>query len=509
MNTQAARRGSPGRYHLSALLFAAASLNGMLINGACASQPQPTGAATLPYEGGQAESVRDHLSARQEERMWTEIQHNIAMLRKNSLLPMSDTALTVTYNFPLRMAPGLPDHEGFRVSAFADHNPAAGTTQVLDYSGGTRTYDSHRGTDFALWPFGWNKVDGGEVQVIAAAAGTIAYKSEIDPTDHNPCDGGSANDPWNFIGVVHGDGRLTIYGHMRYNSLTRKLVGDSVAQGEYLGTAASSGNSSGPHLHFEARYGAYSNNEWVDPYAGPGSQPESLWASQRPYVDAAINRLATHSSPASTANSCASTITHLQDSFTTLQNIFFYAYFRDYQGALVAQLKLHRPDGSVHQSWQYSTATPYSSLWSSAWVVNLPVDSPAGTWRFEAIYNGQTYETFFNVDSPTTITLATPNGGEQWQRLQSHSVTWADNLGGEVNIDLYRDNLLVDRLASNRPSNGAFPWTPGAELISSPGYRVRVTSVTNPDIQDSSDTPFTLIDAPGLFDDGFESSNSP
>jgi murein DD-endopeptidase MepM/ murein hydrolase activator NlpD len=107
-------------------------------------------------------------------------------------------------------------------------------------------------------------------------------KANVDSTDHNPCDGGSNSDPWNYVALVHDDGRMTIYGHMRYNSLTGKAVGQTVEQGEYLGTAASSGNSSGPHLHFEVRFGSYSNAEWIDPYAGPGSQAQSRWASQRP-----------------------------------------------------------------------------------------------------------------------------------------------------------------------------------------------------------------------------------
>ena len=424
------------------------------------------------------------------------------MLRSQSVIAAPDTALAVTYVFPVRMAPGLPEYAGFRVSAFADHNPAA--AQVLDYSGGTRTYDGHSGTDIALWPFAWNKVDAGAVQVVAAAAGTIAYKANVDPTDHNPCDGGSANDNWNFIGVVHSDGRLTFYGHMRYNSLTSKVVGQTVAQGEYLGTVASSGNSGGPHVHFEARYGSFSNAEWIDPYAGPASQPESLWTSQRPYFDSAINRLATHSSPASTANACALTITNLQDSFATLQNVFFYAYFRDSQGALPAQLKLYRPDGSVFQTWQYTTGTVFSSGSSAAWVANLPVDAPSGTWRFEAIYNSQTYETYFNVNAPTAITVASPNGGEQWQGLQPHSIIWADNLGGEVNIELYRNNVYVGMIVSNTPSDGSYLWTPDAALNSGSGYSLRISSVTNPGVQDSSDAPFTLSEAQPLFANGFE-----
>ncbi len=459
-------------------------------------------AVAAPIDTSDPDPLSDNLSWANEQAMWHEIQRNLIVLKQQSLLPKATDAAASNFIFPLRLAPGLPDYAGFRVSAFSDHNPAAGT--VLDYNGGTRTYDSHRGTDLALTPFSWNKVDAGHVQVIAAASGTILAKANVDPTDHNPCDGGSNNDPWNYIALVHGDGRLSIYGHMRYNSLTSKLVGQAVAQGEYLGTAASSGNSSGPHLHFEARYGSYSNAEWIDPYAGPNSQPESLWASQRPYIDSAINRLSTHSGPPGTPNACALTDTHLQDSFTSPQNIYFYAFFRDYQGTLSAQLAIYRPDGSTFQTWQYTTATPFSSAWTGSWLYNFPVGTPSGTWRFEAIYNGQSYETFFNVNAPTTIAVTSPNGSETWDPALAHALTWTDNLGGEVNIDLYRNDVYVSTLASNSPSDGVFLWTPDSALATGPGYSVRVTSVTTPSLSDTSNTPFTLSAAPQLFSDGFE-----
>jgi murein DD-endopeptidase MepM/ murein hydrolase activator NlpD len=241
---------------------------------------------------------------------------------------------------------------------------------VLDYNGGTRTYDTHRGTDYALSPFRWNKLDAGEVQVVAAADGTLINKVNGDPTDHN-CNV-SSNDTWNYVALLHADGRLTIYGHMRYNSLTSKGVGATVVQGEYLGTAASSGDSSGPHLHFEMRYGSFSTAEWMDPYAGPNSQPASVWANQPPYYDSAINKLATHASPPSTPNPCQPSILNLQNSFTPLSNIYLYAYYRDYQGTLSTQLKLYRPDGSVYKSWEYTPGSPaFSSEWKNGWVENL------------------------------------------------------------------------------------------------------------------------------------------
>jgi murein DD-endopeptidase MepM/ murein hydrolase activator NlpD len=441
------------------------------------------------------EPPRDEITPAEEQAMWQNIQHNLETLRSAGLLAAPDAAQAVTYTFPLRLTPGLPDYAGFRVSAFADHNPNSG--QVLDYNGGGRTYDGHRGTDYALWPFSWNKLEAGDVQVIAAAAGTIVSFANVDPTDHN-CNS-SSSDPWNYVALTHADGRMTIYGHMRYNSLTGKGVGQTVVQGEYLGTAASSGNSSGPHLHFEARFGGLSSAEWIDPYAGPNSQPGSLWANQRPYFDSAINKLGTHSSPPSTPDPCLPGNPNLQDSFTTPARIYFYAYYRDYQGSLATQLKIYRPDGSLFSSWQYApNGNPFYSAWSQGWVFDFSASDPPGSWRFEATYNGQVYETYFNLNAPPTIRVDSPNGGEQWDRHLTHSVKWTDNFGGNVNIALYHNGAYSAAIAENTPSDGEYLWAPNPAQVTGPGYTIRVSSVINPAVYDQGDTTFTIDDGPGL-----------
>jgi murein DD-endopeptidase MepM/ murein hydrolase activator NlpD len=482
------------------LIFSMICITGLVVGATSAINPQPISQPVVTG-GEDVDLPRDELSPAQEQAMWEEIQRNIAMLRARGTLAAPDASQAVTYNFPLRLAPGLPDYAGFRVSAFVDHNPASG--QVLDYNSGTRTYDGHRGTDYALYPFNWNKVDAGEVQVIAAAPGTIVGKANVDPTDHNPCDGGSSSDPWNYVALVHADGRMTIYGHIRYNSLTPKGIGQTVAQGETLGTAASSGNSSGPHLHFEARFGSFSSAEWIDPYAGPNSQPESLWTNQRLYYDSAINKLATHSSPPSTPDPCQPSMINLQDSFTTPRNIYFYTYYRDYQGALATQFNIYKPNGDIFQTWSYTSVTAFASAWSYAQVFAFSSNEPAGTWRFEATYNGQVYETFFNVNAPPAITVNSPNGGEQWDRTLTHSVTWTDNLGGDVNIALYHNGVYSTTIASNTPSDGAYLWAPDTALAAGPGYTIRVTSVINPALYDASDASLTLIDVHLIARDDF------
>jgi len=48
--------------------------------------------------------------------------------------------------------------------------------------------------------------------------------------------------------IDHGNGFQTLYAHMQVYFVE---VGDSVAKGEQIGEVGSTGNSSGPHLHFE------------------------------------------------------------------------------------------------------------------------------------------------------------------------------------------------------------------------------------------------------------------
>ena len=127
-------------------------------------------------------------------------------------------------------------------------------TTVRDFRGGTLTYDSHNGTDFAT-PVG--------TRVVAAAPGVVRRIS----SEFNR--GGLK------VFVDHGDNLVTTYNH-----LARALVavGERVSRGQVLALSGYSGIDGVatfpwgiPHVHFNVWLGG----EYVDPFAPEGETP--LW----------------------------------------------------------------------------------------------------------------------------------------------------------------------------------------------------------------------------------------
>ncbi len=61
------------------------------------------------------------------------------------------------------------------------------------------------------------------------------------------CGGGYGN----YVMIDHGNGKISIYGHLSGVTVT---AGQTVSAGQLIGYVGSTGYSTGPHLHFETRY---------------------------------------------------------------------------------------------------------------------------------------------------------------------------------------------------------------------------------------------------------------
>lgn len=140
-------------------------------------------------------------------------QYNAEQLAKANA-KASQTAL---YSKSLLVWP-LPGH--FMISSHFSGNRLDPVTQSY--------YAAHKGTDIPA-PTG--------TPVIAAAAGLVTAA-------------GYSSSMGNYVVIAHGDGITTRYYH---NSSLAVSAGQAVAGGQVISYVGSTGQSTGPHLHFEVR----------------------------------------------------------------------------------------------------------------------------------------------------------------------------------------------------------------------------------------------------------------
>lgn len=112
---------------------------------------------------------------------------------------------------------------------------------------------THNVTSLREWRWGrmHNGIDiagGGDYgqPIVASDGGIVTFAGN---------DGGGYG---NYVMIDHGNGYMTVYGHASELCCT---TGQYVGQGETIALIGSTGNSTGPHLHFEIRL----NGEYQDP----------------------------------------------------------------------------------------------------------------------------------------------------------------------------------------------------------------------------------------------------
>lgn len=125
--------------------------------------------------------------------------------------------------------------EGNEVMSYPVMNPVVSSTF------GPRGDGFHRGVDFAA-PLG--------TPILASLSGSV-IRSEY-------------HESWgNYITIEHENGLTTLYAHNNQNLVT---VGQTVAQGEIIASMGSTGNSTGPHLHFEVSLSSsMAQDQLIDP----------------------------------------------------------------------------------------------------------------------------------------------------------------------------------------------------------------------------------------------------
>ncbi|PKN97505.1 MAG: hypothetical protein CVU42_15810 [Chloroflexi bacterium HGW-Chloroflexi-4] len=129
----------------------------------------------------------------------------------------------------------------------------SGVTKMMAGPGGCETNDGAYGTGSFIWPgvndyLSGNDFWSGHLALdIASGLGSPIYASDSGLVVYA---GWNNSGYGNMVMIDHGNGYQTLYAHLNQVSVT---CGSSVYQGTFIGSSGSTGNSTGPHLHFEIR----------------------------------------------------------------------------------------------------------------------------------------------------------------------------------------------------------------------------------------------------------------
>lgn len=380
-------------------------------------------------------------------------------------------------SWPLRYD-AAPENENdggyYGISNYVDNNLFY-PDQVRDFTCGDRTYDTqwgynHSGVDIFPWPFTWHKMLEEEMIILAAAEGIVT--DVVDGNFDMNCGDLSQSAPVaNSITIRHPNGFYTTYLHLKKNSIPQK-VGDFVVTGQQLGVVGSSGNSTGPHLHFEVWDDQF---RIIEPFYDPEHDDchvhidNSLWLEQEPYKNPTIVKVMT-SSTTQTQPSCINDLAderiNAQDQFSFGDSIFCYLYLRDQDEDDNVNIQLTNPDGtSVYQFDLNCSSTPGSCFFynSSWWYFPFVFSegSVCGEYRFSVRFHDELVtHTFMLEEKPfagpiignltaepnttETYSLENPEPGTTYywyalggevvgeQNMETVDVLWKDNAIGNI-----------------------------------------------------------------------------
>jgi hypothetical protein len=134
--------------------------------------------------------------------------------------------------------------------------------------------------------------------------------------------------------------------------------------------------------------------------------------------------------------------------------------------------------------------------WSTDFpIINQYQSFQGGPGRYDA------FVTKLSFGPSETISLTTPNGGEEWAAGSLRDIAWnATGVSGSLKITLWKDGQLVGNIADNIVASAVtYPWTVGMYSggVAAPGtgYTIQIEE-NGSAVSDSSDTVFSIITLP-------------
>lgn len=95
--------------------------------------------------------------------------------------------------------------------------------------------------------------------------------------------------------------------------------------------------------------------------------------------------------------------------------------------------------------------------------------------------------------SSNKITVLSPNGGESWLAGTSNTITWTSNISDDVKIELYKGGSILYVVANSTSNSGNYLWTIPDTLQSRTDYKVKISSVSDSNLYDFSDSGFVAL----------------
>ena len=368
---------------------------------------QHTHAVSLrPAPPGQVVKVEIPHGTCLDEAGYQELRERIAINRVTYGIPVpaeGTRGAQPYFVWPARSSAAFTGYGYYTNNNFVDHNPAF-NGNLTDWNCGTRTYDwsagNHMGTDIILWPYAWRRMAEGVMEVVAAAPGTIVDKRNgyFDLQCSN-----NGQTTWNGIVLEHADGSTTIYMHFKNGGITTKNIGETVAEGEFLGIAGSSGSSNWPHVHFEVHdnTGAY-----IDPFAGPCNSfngNQTWWADQQDYMEPNINHISTHYTSSEFYQCGVQEVTYEQTNFQAGDSLILRCYYRDLDNNALTNLAIRDAQNNVVASWDFNSPWLFGATTWAWWYFVIDNSWASGAYTFEAEFDGDHFETPFTIGMPIGV----------------------------------------------------------------------------------------------------------
>ena len=151
--------------------------------------------------------------------------------------------------------------------------------------------------------------------------------------------------------------------------------------------------------------------------------------------------------------------------------------------------------GSAYQTISSSESNDGSYSWAIPSTYNESSDYKVRiSYVSDENENDESNGNFTLAAPPSSITVTSPNGGEEWELGSSQNITWTStNISGNVLISLLKGGSFYMSINTNTSNDGSYSWTIPETYDEGTDYKVRISSVSDGTVYDESDGDFTLV----------------